>query len=430
MADYKQFVACIYLKNKKAVKSFTDKTVLAEDPEQLAVYYAEKDVDALIIFDMSYNDETHEEALSVIRRICENVQIPVYGSGNINRPEDVKKLLYAGCKKAVLNFAKECSQEILAEVSQRFGRDRIAVTIASEDSLVINKERLEQYADELVLIDEHALKNCLGASSLPCIVFLPEISLDKMLSILEKPNVSGVSGNIVNENCKEITALKTICKERGIAVRVFEAAMQFSDFKKGPDGLVPVVVQDYKTGQVLMVAYMNEQAYLTTLRTGKMTYYSRSRRELWVKGMTSGHFQYVKSLSVDCDNDTLPAKVEQIGAACHTGNYSCFYRDIVPMRKDVTPENPLTVFEDVLSVIKDRKVNPKEGSYTNYLFDKGLDKMLKKVGEEATEIVIAAKNDNPDEVVYEISDFLYHMMVLMAEKGISFKEITEELARR
>ncbi len=426
--DYKQFVGSIYLKDKKAVKSFVDNTVVSQDPVELAQFYSESGVDVILIFDMSFNETMHDEALTIIKRICENVQVPVYGSGHINKPEDVKKILYAGCEKAVLNFGKECSQDILEEVSTRFGREHIAATIASEDSLVINKERLEKYVSELVLIDEHALKNCLGASTLPSIVFLPEISLDKMLSVMERAGVSGIAGKIVNSNCKEITALKKICKERGIKVHTLEVVMEFSEFKLLPDGLMPVVVQDYRTNEVLMVAYMNEEAYLTTLRTGKMTYYSRSRKELWIKGLTSGHFQYVKGLAVDCDNDTLLAKVYQVGAACHTGNYSCFYRDLVPM--DANAGNPLTVFENVYSVIKDRKVNPKEGSYTNYLFEKGTDKILKKLGEEATEIVIAAKNDNPDEITYEISDFLYHMMVLMAEKGISWEEITNELAKR
>jgi phosphoribosyl-ATP pyrophosphohydrolase/phosphoribosyl-AMP cyclohydrolase len=160
-----------------------------------------------------------------------------------------------------------------------------------------------------------------------------------------------------------------------------------------------------------------------------MNYYSRSRQEQWLKGDTSGHYQYVKSLTADCDLDTILAKVSQIGAACHTGNRSCFFNEIA--RKEVTaPENPMKVFQDVYDVICDRKVHPKEGSYTNYLFEKGLDKILKKVGEEATEIVIAAKNPNPNEVKYEISDFLYHMMVLMAEKGLTWEEITEELANR
>ena len=177
-----------------------------------------------------------------------------------------------------------------------------------------------------------------------------------------------------------------------------------------------------------MVAYMNQEAYEKTLRGGRMTYYSRSRQELWIKGETSGHFQYVQSLSIDCDNDTILAKVRQIGAACHTGNRSCFYREMV--KKDYADTNPMKVFENVYNVIIDRKLHPKEGSYTNYLFDKGIDKILKKVGEEATEIVIAAKNPNPEEIKYEISDFLYHVMVLMAERGVTWEDITRELANR
>ncbi len=177
-----------------------------------------------------------------------------------------------------------------------------------------------------------------------------------------------------------------------------------------------------------MVAYMDEEAYLHTLKTGRMTYYSRSRREQWMKGETSGHFQYVMEMIADCDKDTILAKVSQIGAACHTGNYSCFFHNI--MKKDYEETNPLVVFEAVLNIIKDRKVHPKEGSYTNYLFEKGIDKILKKLGEEATEIVIAAKNPNANEIKYEIADFLYHMMVLMVEKGVTWEEITEELDKR
>ena len=192
--------------------------------------------------------------------------------------------------------------------------------------------------------------------------------------------------------------------------------------------LIPAIVQDASNGEVLMLAYMNEEAYETTLKTGRMTYWSRSRNELWMKGLTSGHFQYVKSLTLDCDKDTILAKVSQVGAACHTGNRSCFFQELV--KKEYEERNPLKVFQQVYDVICDRKVHPKEGSYTNYLFDKGIDKILKKVGEECTEIVIAAKNPDPEEIKYEISDFLYHVMVLMAEKGVTWEEITRELARR
>ena len=204
--------------------------------------------------------------------------------------------------------------------------------------------------------------------------------------------------------------------------------MSFDEFKLNSDGMLTVVVQDHKTNEVLMVAYMTKEAYDKTIETGIMTYYSRSRDELWIKGETSGHYQYVKDLYIDCDRDTLLAKVKQIGAACHTGNRSCFYTTIVGA--DYDAKNPLQIFESVYNTILDRKEHPKEGSYTNYLFDKGLDKILKKVGEEATEVVIAAKNPNPEEVKYELSDFLYHAMVLMAEKGITWDDITKELADR
>ena len=207
-----------------------------------------------------------------------------------------------------------------------------------------------------------------------------------------------------------------------------KSTISFDEFKLNSDGMIPVITQDYKTNEVLMLAYMTKESFEKTLETGKMTYFSRSRQELWTKGDTSGHYQYVKSLSIDCDKDTILAKVSQIGAACHTGNRSCFYTDMV--KEEYNEKNPLEVFENEYNLILDRKLHPKEGSYTNYLFDKGIDKILKKVGEEATEIVIAAKNPDPEEIKYEIADFLYHMMVMMVDKGITWEEVLEELSQR
>ncbi len=156
--------------------------------------------------------------------------------------------------------------------------------------------------------------------------------------------------------------------------------MKFNDFKLGADGLLPAIVQDYMSGQVLMMAYMNEEAYEKTLETKKATFLSRSRNELWIKGDTSGHYQHVKEIAIDCDSDTLLLKVAQDGNACHTGAYSCFYKyanengDFA----EVDTFKQKDVFQGVFDVITDRKENPKEGSYTNYLFDKGIDKILKK----------------------------------------------------
>lgn len=215
----------------------------------------------------------------------------------------------------------------------------------------------------------------------------------------------------------------------GIKMDNFAPELKWSDLKKNSDGMVPVIVQDYRTDEVLMLAYMDEEAFQTTIRIGKMTYHSRSRNELWTKGLTSGHIQYVKSLTADCDYDTILAKVLQVGAACHTGNRSCFFNEIV--KKEYVEKNPLKVLESVYEVINQRKETPVDGSYTNYLFQHGLDKILKRVGEECTEVIIAAKNsDNPAAIKYEISDLMYAIMVLMVEKGVTWEEITGELAQR
>lgn len=201
-------------------------------------------------------------------------------------------------------------------------------------------------------------------------------------------------------------------------------------------GLVPVVTQDYKTKEVLMVAYMNSEAFDKTIETGKVTYFSRSRNKLWLKGETSGHYQLVKSIKLDCDGDTILIEAEQIDAACHTGNKTCFYRTLSEGSwKEVTPENNVEelssqILQEVYDVIVDRTIHPKEGSYTNYLFTKGLDKILKKVGEETAEVIIAAKNKSKDEIRYEISDLMYHLMVLMVERGVTLDDIYGELKGR
>lgn len=425
----KKFVPCIYLSRAHAVRNLKDTTIVDTDPVRLAKYYSENNADELIVFDMSDNDAEHEEALDIMKEICACVEMDVIGAGNVKRMEDIKKILYTGCRRAVLDYEKESNISITEEVSLKFGREKILVSYNDPQILLSHKELIETYASAMILMNPHQIRETQNITTLPFYVQINQIALNKLMEIFSYEQVCGVTGNTINDNMKEILALKDLCRENGIMVETLSAAFTWADFKKNSDGMVPVVVQDYKTGEVLMVAYMNEEAYESTLSTGKMTYYSRSRQELWLKGVTSGHYQYVKSLTADCDMDTILAKVSQVGAACHTGARSCFFNEIV--KKDYEEaSNPLMVFEDVFNVIKDRKIHPKEGSYTNYLFDKGIDKILKKLGEEATEIVIAAKNPNANEVKYEISDFLYHMMVLMAEKDVTWEEITTELANR
>lgn len=428
--EYKKLVPCIYLYKGNAVKNLSDITIIDINPVKLAKYYSDNHADELLVFDMSSDDTEHEESLDIIKDICAESGIPVIGAGNVFRMEDIKKLLYAGCKKAALNYSKAGNIKLTEEVSKKFGKEKIAACYINTETIIKNKDIINEYVGELILINETSLRESVKSwdGEAKILVSLPEVSLDKLIEILSVPKICGITGYAINENTKELSAIKSLCQGNGIKVNTYEAAFGWEDFKKNSDGQVPVVVQDYKTDEVLMVAYMNEEAYDTTIRTGKMTYYSRSRNELWIKGDTSGHYQYVKSLTADCDMDTILAKVSQVGAACHTGRPSCFFQEI--LKKESEETNPLRVFESVMNVIEDRKVHPKEGSYTNYLFDKGIDKILKKLGEEATEIVIASKNPNPNEIKYEISDFLYHMMVLMVEKGVTWEEITAELAKR
>ena len=423
----KKFIPCIYLYKGKAVKNLKDMEVISENPVELAGSYNDEGSDELIIFDLSNGDEEHEESLDIIKAICAAVDIPVIGAGNVKRMEDIKKLLYAGCKKACLNFSKQGNIDILKEVSDKFGKDKIVICYTETDKITSYIDEVQELSSELILLNTSEIKNTLE-TTMPTILSLPDVSLDKIIELLNMENVSGLSGMAMNRNVNNIGDIKKLCRENGIAVNKMTAAISWDELKKMENGLVPVVVQDYRTDQVLMVAYMNEEAYNQTIETGKMHYYSRSRGEQWLKGETSGHFQFVKSLYADCDKDTILAKVKQLGAACHTGSYSCFFNEIA--KTEYSEKNPQKVLDSVFEVITDRKKNPREGSYTNYLFDKGIDKILKKVGEESTEIVIAAKNPNSNEIVYEMADFLYHMMVLMAEKDVKWEDITDELARR
>ncbi|UPM52950.1 bifunctional phosphoribosyl-AMP cyclohydrolase/phosphoribosyl-ATP diphosphatase HisIE [Gottfriedia acidiceleris] len=208
----------------------------------------------------------------------------------------------------------------------------------------------------------------------------------------------------------------------------------FFDIEKirfNEQGLVPAIVQDISTKEVLMLAYMNNESIKLTIDTGFATFYSRSRRSIWKKGETSGNLQYVKSISYDCDQDSILLQVEQVGVACHTGSYSCFSEKLTLMQeKNIVQNESLSYLPNLYETIQDRKKNPIEGSYTTYLFNEGIDKILKKVGEETSEVIIGAKNEGTEELIYEISDLVYHTIVLMVEKGIKLEEINNCLINR
>ena len=197
-----------------------------------------------------------------------------------------------------------------------------------------------------------------------------------------------------------------------------------TELKFDSNGLIPAIVQDVYTKKVLMLAYMNKESLEITINEGKTCFWSRSRKCLWRKGETSGNTQQVVSIRTDCDRDTLLIEVIKAGPACHTGSETCFFVDIV-----VPEEEPFS-YEGLYQMLVGRKVEKKEGSYTTYLFEKGIDKILKKVGEECTEVIIGAKGGDKAETIYEVADLLYHVTVMMIEMGISVEDVTKELAKR
>ena len=212
-----------------------------------------------------------------------------------------------------------------------------------------------------------------------------------------------------------------------------------NELKFDENGLIPAIVTDHESGAVLMLAYMNKESIGISIKEGKTCFWSRSRKELWRKGETSGNTQHIVNIKTDCDKDSLVVIVRKSGPACHTGAESCFFENIYDAGDETagaggsTPgiiEEKSFSMDALHNIIKDRKINRKPGSYTTYLFEKGIDKILKKLGEESTEVIIAAKAGKRDEAVYELADLTYHVMVLMTELGISPDDITKELALR
>ena len=375
--QFKKLIPSIYLYEGKAVKGLGDLDTVSEDPAALAAQYDNGFTDALMIFDLSDSDSEQEMHNDIIRKICSSARIPVIAAGRVRRMEDIKKFLYAGCSMACLNLSKDSNAQIAQEVADKFGSDKIACCFSSKDQVAENKDLIDGNVCCLIYVGDEPLESLSGNwTDLPVIAQITEN--DCVRVSLSHEGINGVTGNGVNKRTGKLQFVRNKLLSSGIPVKVRTAAYEWGDFKLGPDGLLPVVVQD---------------------------------------------------LTADCDMDTLLAKVEQIGAACHTGSHSCFFNKVLA-EEGKEEFNPQTVLLRDYQTITDRRDHPKKGSYTNYLFDKGLDKMLKKLGEEATEIVIAAKNPNPNEIVYEISDYLYHLMVVMAEKGITWEDVTGELARR
>ena len=416
---------------KKIIPYINTENELAANVMGLAKSYSDGGADELILYNFSKDENSKEEFMKLSKQIGRIIDIPFIVGCNINNFEDAKRALYTGASGILLSYNHLINTELIKDLSSRFGENKIYLDI--DQSVFVEDDSLYEKCTEIgvgTLVINHRdfsdqLKNKLEKSPVSIIIH-DSLKTHDIRCLLEIPNVSGITTNFFKN--KDIMKAKQSLKQDNIAVNVLESKLPFAEFKLNKEGLIPVVTQDYRTNEVLMLAYMNEEAYNRTIIEGRMTYFSRSRNSLWLKGESSGNYQYVKEIFLDCDKDTLLAKVIPSGVACHTGNKTCFYTSL--LNTEYKEVNPYHILKDVYALILDRKKNPKEGSYTNYLFEKGIDKILKKCGEEAAEIIIAAKNPETDELRYEIADFIYHLMVLMAESGLDWDDITNELADR
>ena len=395
-SNAKNLLAHIFMKNGKAVTGLTNFHILGERSiPELAKYYEHKGADALILFDLSKSEEEHKLHQRIIKCLCGRSQIPVIAGGHIEGLHDMEALVDMGCDRVFLNMSKEENRDLLPEARKQFGKEHIAVCINDFTFPKEENDRIEKYAEEVILLgDNRHLYEAVRSLPVTCIPLMDLVDYQKVYVLLKEDNVSGISGNVISNTEVDLFELKDLLQMKGIPMKQQKSAIDWSEFKLNSDGLIPVIVQDYRNGEVLMLAYMNEEAFDKTVKTGRMTYWSRSRQELWIKGETSGHFQYVKRLSIDCDNDTLLAYVVQVGAACHTGNRSCFYRDL--MKKEYDAIDPMNTLQHLYENAQKKK-----------------------------ETLI-----DHTSVKKQAADVLYHMTDLMAEYQVSWEDVTEEIDKR
>ncbi len=448
----KKIIPCLDFKNGRVVKGekFTNLKD-AGDPVKLARQYAETGADELVFLDISATNESRGTVLGYVEEISKVSSIPLTVGGGIRDLRDIEAVLAKGATKVAINSAAVKNPELIDQAAKEFGSDKIVVAIdvvkANNSWLVVThggnlvtkldaiewaKEVEKRGAGSLLVTSKDADGAKAGYDlelirHLKVKVKIPLIASGGAgcLEHLKEGAKAGADGllaasifhfgEVSIQECKEYLALS------GFAVSPVKLEPKFDE-----KGLVVAIAVDAQDGTVLMQAYMNKEAWDLTIKTGRATYFSRSRQKIWVKGEESGHRQMVKEIRLDCDRDSVLLIVEQTGAACHTNNRSCFY---TPVFGNNSPHMG-TLLTNLQKTIHERRENPVSGSYTNYLFEKGLDKILKKVGEESSEVIIAAKNKVKEEIVYETADLLYHLSVLLEERGLGWNDIALELSKR
>lgn len=379
---YKNFLAAVCVKDGAAVPGFAGwQTARNADPASAAGALDNGIIDELIVFDVSGEPSGKSDDggfADIVGKICDRVRIPVTAAVRKTNPEGIRRLFESGCQKIAFDLASDWAGENVLFASSEYGKSAAALYTKEMSFFVQLPETVKNAVSELIVLpsvdtsdsvdtldwtletNPGSAMNAIHSNQTPTaaeytagdtepdrispdavriIQTIPDLRPETVRKELEKPLAGGILGDFGSLTDRETYELKKACDSADIPVFLRKAVYSWDELKKDDKGLIPVVVQEDTTGQVLMVAYMNEEAYEHTIMTGHMTYFSRSRQSLWIKGETSGHFQYVKTLSVDCDYDTILVRIEQIGAACHTGHHSCFFREdmSVPDQKFYKP---------------------------------------------------------------------------------------------
>lgn len=401
-----------------------------------ADFYSCNGADGIFVYNYTGEEEKRQEFIKILRRINREIDIPFYTGMHIESFDDGAEALDTGAQCLVIRKVIMPDPLVVKKISDEYGSSRLAAEIDMMHDFH-DARKLDSYIDMgfgsavLKHIDtEPSFEKAVNGTEIPVFV-RDSLQRHDITSVLSVSGVQGIITNYYDE--KNITPVKSSLKESGINVQTLEPGISFKDFKKDQNGLVPAVVQDYLTGEVLMLAYMNEESFEKTIETGLMTYFSRSRQELWCKGETSGHFQYVKSLRIDCDEDTILANVRQVGAACHTGHRSCFYRDLA--RKDYIDSNVSHVLNESLNAFKELEksgagTEKSEESEEARLLMRGTDELLKILGEKSAAVTVSAKNGEKEKLVRDIASEIEGIMLLMAKTDVDWTDIVRSISRK
>ncbi len=425
--DKKRLIATIFIKNGILVVGKNDETPVGE-PEKIARMFNDCGIDNILLMDISETAEGHKQSLTTIKEINRILEVTAYGYGWIKTINDVRDYMFAGCEKVILNSSNPEINDLIIEAGTRYGKDKLSLCLDTVDVLFKQKAAIEANFDDLFLFSKDIIEAVEHMTEVPYYAFIEGEDIAPYVEAMKNEHCIGVGGYILDKLTTDIMLLKYRFRDMGIPVYIFESSLDWSEFKLDNEGLIAVVTQDYTTNEVLNYGYMDEEAFNETMSSGKMAYYNKETKQVARHGMGSGQYQYVKSLSVDCHKQVLLAKISQVGNACHSGNYSCFFTEI--LRKDYVEKNIFKLLENKYNNISARKHNPAEGSATAKLFEQGLNEILRKLQNITTEMTLYAKDADTDALPANIADLLYITMVLMCEYDIRWDDITREMGER